>query len=50
MRLLTFPQFQEDTTPIFKNFKISKLKDIFKFKNTLKAFGDFKNKQKNCMK
>ena len=50
MMLLTFSQFQEHTTPIFKNFKISKPKDIFKFKNTLKAFSDFKNKKKNCIK
>ena len=33
MRLIT--NFQEHTTPIFKNFKILKLEDIMKF-NTLK--------------
>ena len=35
MRLITFSEFQEHTTPIFKNFKILKLQDIIKF-NTLK--------------
>ena len=35
MRLITFFEFQEHTTPIFKNFKILKLQDIIKF-NTLK--------------
>ena len=35
MRFITFPGFQEHTTPIFKNFKILKLQDIIKF-NTLK--------------
>ena len=34
MRLITFSNFQEHTTPI-KNFKILKLQDIIKF-NTLK--------------
>ena len=34
MRLITFSKFQVHTTPIFKNFKILKLQDIFKF-NTL---------------
>ena len=28
MRLITFSNFQEHTTPIFKNFKILKLQDI----------------------
>ena len=35
MRLITFSEFQEHTTPIFKNFEILKLQDIIKF-NTLK--------------
>ena len=35
MRLITFSEFQEHTTPIFENFKILKLQDIIKF-NTLK--------------
>ena len=35
MRLITFSEFQEHTTPIFKNFKILKLQDIIKF-NALK--------------
>ena len=35
MRFITFSNFQEHTTPIFKNFKILKLQDIVKF-NTLK--------------
>ena len=35
MRLITFFEFQEHTTPIFKNFKILKLQGIIKF-NTLK--------------
>ena len=35
MRFITFYEFQEHTTPIFKNFKILKLQDIIKF-NTLK--------------
>ena len=35
MRLITFSEFQELTTPIFKNFKILKLQDIIMF-NTLK--------------
>ena len=35
MRLITFSEFQEHTTPICKNFKILKLQDIIKF-NTLK--------------
>ena len=35
MRLITFSNFQEHTTLIFKNFKILKLQDITKF-NTLK--------------
>ena len=35
MRLIIFSNFQEHTTPIFKNFKILKLQDIIKF-NTLK--------------
>ena len=34
-RLVTFSNFQEHTTPIFKNFKILKLQDVIKF-NTLK--------------
>ena len=34
-RLVTFSDFQEHTTPIFKNFKILKLQGIIKF-NTLK--------------
>ena len=36
MRLITFANFQEHTTPIFKNFKILKLLDIIK-SNTLKV-------------
>ena len=35
MRLITFSEFEEYTTPIFKNFKKLKLQDIIKF-NTLK--------------
>ena len=35
MRLITFSEFQEHTTPIFKNLKTLKLQDIIKF-NTLK--------------
>ena len=35
MRFITFSEFQEHTTPIFKNFKMLKLQDIIKF-NTLK--------------
>ena len=35
MRLINFSEFQEHTTPVFKNFKILKLQDIIKF-NTLK--------------
>ena len=35
MRLITFSEFPDHTTPIFKNFKILKLQDIIKF-NTLK--------------
>ena len=35
MRLITFSEFQEHTTPNFKNFEILKLQDIIKF-NTLK--------------
>ena len=35
MRLVTFLEFQEHTTPTFKNFKILKLQDIIKF-NILK--------------
>ena len=35
VRLITFSEFQDHTTPIFKNFKILKLQDIIKF-NTLK--------------
>ena len=30
MRLITFSNFQEHATPIFKNFKILKLLDIIK--------------------
>ena len=35
MRFITFSNFQEHTTPIFKDFKILKLQDIIKF-DTLK--------------
>ena len=35
MRLITFSNFKEHTTPIFKNFEILKLQDITEF-NTLK--------------
>ena len=35
MRLITFSNFHEHNTSIFKNFKILKLQDIIKF-NTLK--------------
>ena len=35
MRLTTFSEFEEHTTPIFKSFKILKLQDIIKF-TTLK--------------
>ena len=35
MKLITFSNFQEHTTPIFKDFKILKLQDIIKF-DTLK--------------
>ena len=35
MRFITFSNFQEHTTPIFKDFKILKLQDIIKF-NTSK--------------
>ena len=35
MRLITFSEFPDHTTPIFKNFKILKLQDIIKF-STLK--------------
>ena len=35
MRLITLSEFQEHTTPIFKNFKMLKLQDITKF-NILK--------------
>ena len=31
MRLITFSNFQEHTTPIFKKFKILKQQDIIKF-------------------
>ena len=50
MRLLTFSKFQEHTTPIFKNFKILKQQEIFKFNDTLNAFGNFKNKQQKRVK
>ena len=36
MRLITFSEFPDHTTPIFKNFRILKLQDIIKF-NTLKV-------------
>ena len=35
MRLITFSEFEEHTTPIFKSFKILKLQDIIKL-TTLK--------------
>ena len=35
MRFITFSNFQEHTTPIFKDFKVLKLQDIIKF-NTSK--------------
>ena len=31
MRFITFSEFQEHITPIFKNFKILKLQDIIEF-------------------
>ena len=34
MRLITYSEFQEHITPIFKNFKILKMQGIIKF-NTL---------------
>ena len=35
MRLITLSEFQEHTTPVFKNFRMLKLQDIIKF-NILK--------------
>ena len=35
MRFITFSEFQEHTTPIFKNFKILKLQDIIEFNTSL---------------
>ena len=41
----------ETVTVIFgKNYFLDHVRDKFYVKDTLKAFDDFKNKQKKCMK
>ena len=44
VELLTFPEFQDGITSIFKNFKILKLQDIVK-SNILKLIYMFYNDQ-----